>query len=313
MRKLHAIVGGLAIVAGCSTSDRPTSPLTPGEALMAGKPGAAGATLQATKTLDICVAPELTGIWEYSGVVAVWNEGATATVGLKIFDHIQNKTGAGQFKEAGAPYQGTLTDLGVVTIFGFTQVDDAVTFQYKFVGAPLTGDIRNVADVTITNHSGQTPGTAFGPSPKATYTGSNPPPFCLRKDEGGCTYTQGYWGSKPDVIWPSPYDRNAVFFLSGQTWQGVFDTSNGTAPGYYQLAHQYIAAVLNKANGAAVPVGVQSTIDQAATWLAANAPAACTAGGSCGTQKDWAATLDLYNRGVYPGGPAHCGNEDDAL
>ena len=43
----------------------------------------------------------------------------------------------------------------------------------------------------------------------------------------GCTYTQGYWGNKPGVVWPDPYSRDAVFFLSGQTWQAT--VYNGTA------------------------------------------------------------------------------------
>jgi hypothetical protein len=38
-------------------------------------------------------------------------------------------------------------------------------------------------------------------------------------------------------------------------------------------------------------------------------PSACTANASCGTQKDWAAVLDQYNNGLYPGGPGHCGDE----
>jgi len=125
----------------------------------------------------------------------------------------------------------------------------------------------------------------------------------------GCAYTQGYWSNKPDVIWPTPYSRDATFFLSGQTWQQVMDTPVNVSQGYYQLAHQYIAAVLNKANGAYVPQGVQDTLDLAAAWFQANQPSACTGPGSCAQQKDWAATLDLYNKGLYPGGPGHCEDE----
>ncbi len=108
------------------------------------------------------------------------------------------------------------------------------------------------------------------------------------------------------MVWPDPFSRDALFFLSGQTWQQVMDTPVNVSQGYYQLAHQYIAAVLNKANGAAVPQGVQDTLNLGVTWLGIYAPSACTGPGSCGTQKDWAATLDLFNNGLYPGGPAHC-------
>jgi hypothetical protein len=125
-------------------------------------------------------------------------------------------------------------------------------------------------------------------------------------DDPGCTYTQGYWGNKPDVVWPSGYRRDDMFFLSNQTWQGVLDTPVNVSQGYYQLAHQTIAAVLNASNGAPVPGGIAATLALATSWLTNNAPSACTARGSCGVQKDWAATLDLYNNGTYPGGPAHC-------
>jgi hypothetical protein len=127
----------------------------------------------------------------------------------------------------------------------------------------LTCDIRNVANVTILNHSNYA-GTPYGPSPKATWTGGVPPP-CVQPLPGGCTYTQGYWGNKPGVVWPAPYDRNATFYLSGQTWQQALDTSVNVSQGYYQLAHQYIAAVLNEANGASVPSGVQDILNQADT------------------------------------------------
>lgn len=187
-----------------------------------------------------------------------------------------------------------------------TTMETATIFTYEYEGAPLPGDIRNNATITILNHSGRL-GKPFGPNPKATYYGSMPPPPC----EGvgmGCTYTQGYWGNKPDVVWPSPYSRDVMFFLSGQTWQQVFDTPTG-GNGYYILAYQYMAAVLNAANGAYVPDGVQTTLNLAATWFATAVPVNCSKGGSCGPQKTWAGILDSYNNGDYPGGPPHCGDE----
>lgn len=128
----------------------------------------------------------------------------------------------------------------------------------------------------------------------------------LVPDDPSCVRTQGYWGNKPGVVWPNPYSRTATFFLSGQTWQQVMDAPVNASTGYYQLAHQYIAAVLNQANGAAVPQGVQDVLNLAESWLGANGPSACTARGSCGDQKNWASILDTYNNGLYPGGPSHC-------
>ena len=40
--------------------------------------------------------------------------------------------------------------------------------------------------------------------------------------------------------------------------------------GYFILAKQYIAAVLNQARGACVPEGLQDKIDEATEWLSTN-------------------------------------------
>jgi hypothetical protein len=262
----------------------------------AARSGVNATTLAGYKTIDICQVDDLT--WRYSGVISVWNEGAIDTLGFTINDFVEYKTGTKFVKgfDVFVSYQPGEIPAG-------TTLATATTFQYSVDAAPLPGTIRNNASLTILNHSNYV-GQAFGPNPKATYTGTIPPPACA--PSGGCSYTQGYWGNKPDVVWPEPYSRDAAFFLSGQTWQQVMDTPVNVSQGYYQLAHQYIAAVLNVANGAGAPQGIQDTLALATTWLGANGPGACTANGSCGTQKDWAATLDLFNNGVYPGGPAHC-------
>lgn len=258
--------------------------------------GVNGTTLAGYKTIDICTVDDAT--WRYSGEIAVWNEGATDTVGLAISDLIEHKTGNKWVKAADVPvdYSGEIPA-------GTTQ-ETALTFPYSIDLEPLAGTIRNNATITILNHSGHL-NKPFGPNPKATYAGLMPPPPCVA--DMGCTYTQDYWGNKPNVVWPAPYERDGELFLSGQTWQEVMDTPVNVSQGYYQLAHQYIAALLNKANGAFVPQGVQDTLNLATGWLSAYGPSACTAKGSCGLQKDWAAVLDDYNNGEYEGGPGHCG------
>jgi hypothetical protein len=295
---------------------------TMGVALLAGglatqaeaQKGKSGTTLAAVKTIDVCSVDDTT--WRYSGEIALWNEGAVGTKDLVIQDCIQNKTSTGQFADIycntiitpPAGFTGTIPD-------GTTQ-PTALTFKYSIDAAPLEGYIRNIARITITNHSGSL-GTPKGPEPKATLTSEVLP--CPLDEECGCTYTQGYWGSKPNVVWPDGYARDAQFFLSGQTWQQILDGTAG-GNGYFILAHQYIAAVLNQANEACVPTGVQDVLEDAMTWLNGNTqgtdkigngqgaiPATgCYVGGSCGTQKDWGALLDDYNNGVYQGGPLHC-------
>ncbi len=293
-----------------------------------------GTTLAAYKTLDICVVapptPASAGLWRYSGEIAVWNDGAIDTQSFLITDNIQSKAfgSSGQFVNT-IPVTAFDPLLTVIPA-GTTQLT-ALTTAYSVDAAPLVDSyIRNSAQLTITNHSGHI-GVPFGPNPKFTYTGTLPPPACDEGNNDGCTYTQGYWGSKPNVIWPTPYSRDAVFFLATKngsctaycggnpnddvyvqlpaSWQNVLDTSVNVSQGYYQLAHQYIAAVLNQAktdNPAVAPGGVQATLDLALAWLQGNAPSACTAASSCGLQKDWAAVLAEFNEGVYPGGPPHC-------
>lgn len=255
--------------------------------------GKNGTTLAAYKTLDICEVNSTT--WRYSGLIALWNQGAVATTGLAITDQVQYKV-------------GTTWSLGFyvpITIYGEipagTTLDTATVFPYSVDRGPLPGTVRNVASITITNHSGST--VPKGPETKFTYTGTVTP--CTQTG-GGCAYTQGYWGSKPNVVWPSPYSRDAGFYLSGQTWQQVMDASVNSAPGYYQLAHQFIAASLNVANGAYVPTGISDTLALADAWFGSNVPANCSAAGSCGAQRDWAKVLDQYNNGQYAGGPPHC-------
>ena len=121
----------------------------------------------------------------------------------------------------------------------------------------------------------------------------------------GCVRTQGYWSNKPGVVWPAGFDRNAPFFSSGLTWQQIMDRpTRGDA--YLILAHQYVAAVLNRAAGASAPSGVQTVINAATAWFNSGvALGECTAGG-CPLQRAWAGVLDAYNNGVYPGAPQHC-------
>jgi hypothetical protein len=277
------------------------------------KGGKSGTTLAGYKTIDICQNED--GSWRYSGEIAVWNEGAVDTQGFAIDDQIQNKDGGGQFQNA---LNCSNFDPAIHEIAAGTTLLTATTFKYSCTSAPLAGDIKNVANMTIQNHSGHL-GTAWGPSPKATWLGGEPP-ACPK--ECACTYSQGYWGSKPGVEWPVGFDRNAAFFLSGMTWQQIMDTAPG-GNGYFILAKQYIAAILNEANGSCVPSGVQDTLDLATAWLNANTqgtpktgtgqnavPATgCYVGGSCGTQKDWGAVVEDYNLGEYPGSPGHCGDD----
>jgi hypothetical protein len=258
----------------------------------------AGTTLQASKTIDICALDQNT--WRYSGVVSVWNEGNLDTQGLTIHDCIQNKVSGPTWA---SPYCQYVTSGGTVVIPALTFEVDAIPFPYSFTAAPLPGSIRNDASVTITNHSAHI-GKPFGPEPKATWFDDVAP--CATC---GCVQGQGYWVNHTNA-WPAGFDPNAFFFNSGVTWlEALAPPQNQASNGYYNLSKQYIPAVLNQANGACVPAGVQDLIDRATDFFSTNGTAAatCPSPSSCGLQKTWAATLETFNEGTYPGGPSKCG------
>ena len=278
--------------------------------------------MAASKTVDICSVGD--GTWIYSGVVSVWNEGAVDTINLAVNDCIQSKSGNGQYKDVLASC-ALISAPGQVIQAGTLQVN-ATTFDYAYQGPPIaTGYIRNIARVTILNHSGNI-GKAFGPEPKDTWTGGDPPacptdcigaacsiipcgrdgalepPNCRNQ----CVRSQGYWDTHDP--WPSAVDPSALFYNSGIAW-GVIGTLSPQGNGYLILANQYVASVIN-ASTESLPTGVKDIIDQASAWFASvgTAEAACTSNSSCGLQKTWAEILAEYNTGAYlgPGQSPEC-------
>lgn len=119
----------------------------------------------------------------------------------------------------------------------------------------------------------------------------------------GCTYTQGYWQRWTDR-WPMGYSPDDTFYNSDQTWIGVLQTPAG-GNAYYILAHQFIAATLNVANGAAAPSEVQSALANAAAYFAVATPDNPEPDGySRSDLIAWADLLDDFNNGEI--GPGHC-------
>jgi len=271
--------------------------------------GKSGATLQASKTVDICVQAD--GSWLYQGEVSVWNTGTNDATGLNITDCLQYKTA----NQSGPPQniaclssvQGSTT-----TIPGLTQEANALRFAYNFssifsTALNTTGTIRNSALVNIANHSG---GQVTGPNPKDTWTGGTPP-LC-KQQSCGCTFGQGYWGNKPGVVWPaSGPQRTDLFFNSGLTYQQIMDASVSGGNAYINLAHQYIAAVLNVANGACQPQSVAELIAESTGFFSGFTASSyfCSSNGAgCPLQVTWAGLLDDYNQGTasYASNPGHC-------
>jgi hypothetical protein len=131
----------------------------------------------------------------------------------------------------------------------------------------------------------------------------------------GCTLTQGYWKTHSEYG-PAPYNNtwallangaDEPFYLSGQTWYEVFWTApKGNA--YYNLAHQFEAAVLNVLAGASAPAAVVNAILEADGLFTTYTPAqiADLKGNDSLRQQflSLAGTLADYNEGDI--GPGHC-------
>lgn len=128
----------------------------------------------------------------------------------------------------------------------------------------------------------------------------------------GCTLTQGYWKTHSDRG-PAPYDdgwkaigpaeEDTAFFISGKTYYEVFWTPPaGNA--YYNLAHQYIAATLNKLNGAGTTSDVDAALAAATAFFQAKTPSSSLTRAERNQVLAWASTLDRYNNGLI--GPGHC-------
>lgn len=147
----------------------------------------------------------------------------------------------------------------------------------------------------------------------------------------GCTLTQGYWKTHNDSFWGgAPTDETwellgdadgdtaleaelETFFKSGGSYfDAMWTAPKGNA--YYQLSRQYIAAVLNQLDGAAVPGVVQSAIDDATALFQQYTPAEVAAAkGKNGKELraqfvELAGILASYNEGDI--GPGHC--DEDA-
>lgn len=132
----------------------------------------------------------------------------------------------------------------------------------------------------------------------------------------GCTLTQGYWKTHSE-FGPAPYNdtwallpsgASTVFFLSGQTWYQVFWTEPKGGNAYYNLAHQFEAAILNLLAGASAPAAVNDALTASILLFNTYTPAQIGAlKGNDSLRQNFlslAGTLGDYNEGIT--GPGHC-------
>jgi hypothetical protein len=107
------------------------------------------------------------------GEICVNNVGNVPTQDLAIVDEVQYKVGSGQFQTLAT----VVVDLDDYAALG---AGESHCYPYRVYFTPIDGALyRNVAQITITNHSGWLPGSnncpgpdlcPFGPDPKANFS-----------------------------------------------------------------------------------------------------------------------------------------------
>lgn len=244
-----------------------------------------------SSTIDVCH-DTISGHWRYTGAVAVDGSAMPNNSIVQVDYSVDNKTSSAGYQPA----------LAVSPLQSITSGAGTHVRTFSVAAAPLVlGSLRASSRIRIGDL------LAPGATPLSVTNGQEfTEAVCGCPKPTGCTRTQGYWKSKPGVVWPSRYDPDAPFFSSALTWRRLLETPPQGGNGYRILGHQYIAALLNIASGASAPAGVRSVIDQATLYFASGATPGSCGGAACATQKTWAGILDTYNNGMYPGAPAHC-------
>ena len=265
---------------------------------------------------DTTLANWVIELWKWDG--AAW-----------VFVATDTTDGNGEYEFAG------LTAGVTYAVCEITQTDWVQSFPFS--GATLPAG-ETVFDCTQLTPSG---GGTFAPFGYQFTAASgavlDDNPFGNFLVPPGCSLTQGYWKTHSDQG-PAPYDADGwgalgdvdgdgleeeegeAFFDSGMTWYQVFWTSPKGGNAWYILAHQYMAAILNQANGAGNPAGLTQALADAETLLGfyddqTNIPK--NANNVLTSTKDRAEAIAIagflasYNEGTLEG-TSHCGEENFA-
>lgn len=121
----------------------------------------------------------------------------------------------------------------------------------------------------------------------------------------GCTRTQGYWKNHPETWATNSLMLGNVSYSKSQLLS-IFNTPV-RGNGLVSLAHQLIAAKLNRAAGTSVPTDADTAI-AAADALIGNltVPPVGSSVLKTSLTSSLVSALDSYNNGRSPGGPGHC-------
>lgn len=125
----------------------------------------------------------------------------------------------------------------------------------------------------------------------------------------GCTWSQGYW--KNHTPWPAPHAPSDLWFnIPTETWASAITGLNlpNNRNSEVNLAKQYVAAMLNKANGASTSattvidgnsMSIQQILDASTAFFNGQTPSVANT-----TLDKWKTALDNFNLGYI--GPGHC-------
>ncbi len=125
----------------------------------------------------------------------------------------------------------------------------------------------------------------------------------------GCTRGTGYWATHSDDPAWKKVGAARSFFYSGGTYLEMMQTA-AKGDAYVTLAHAYIGALLNEANGVTPLPEIQLAIDASTKFFGRSAPGIGPSSSSGAGALALADLLDAFNRGLL--GASSCGGESDA-
>ena len=225
-----------------------------------------------------------------------------------------------------ADYKITVSNCGSSTLSNVVLKDPDLGITSYYIGTLYKGtskvytykQLKNLRALDACSTAGSFLNTAFI---SGTYNGitlaDNDSAWlvCTAAGSSGCSYTVGYWKThtrfdgkkKRNDTWDKCGGENALFFDTGQSWYQVLMTVPSENNAYYILAHQYIAAFLNKKAGADMSA-VNAEFGHAEELLGKYDGKPYKMSDISGAVREdfirTAATLDMFNNGEI--GPGHC-------
>jgi hypothetical protein len=184
-----------------------------------------------------------------------------------------------------------------------TQAKNHITYvidMHNFFGCDDAFDFPNTAELIEGGASGSGVRRTAYTNLRITSDACAPPPGCVRTDDYW-KQSSHKWPDEP--VEPSWIRNEYEFFDSGKTWQQTVASRSDEL--YAALAREYVAASLNRANGAAMPANVREAYAASAHYFSLlPGERALTSRGSLA---GWFTVLQSYNEGKK--GIPSCGKE----